>query len=255
MSTLSLMSTFLAALRTVILVPLFVVYTLTCAAFIIVYSWMRPTSPLLDRIVKFWARVFLWIPPMGVEAEGTDLVDPEKRYVVVSNHLSQFDIPIMFRILPLHGRFLAKQELFRIPLFGTAMRRIGIIEINREARGSSRQAINDGVTLAAERGYSLIVFPEGTRSKDGTMQPFHKGAFRIAIDTGLPILPVVIEGTDRVSKPGSKIIHPGRAQVRILPPIETADMTNKDNLRDLTRSIESDMTEAYGALSERAPSS
>ena len=237
--------TVLAGLRTFIAVPLFFVYTLILALVIIIYGALRPASPLYDRIVKHWSAVFLRIPPVHVEVEGIEKIDPQQRYMIASNHLSQFDIPLLFRVLPLHGRFLSKKEVFKIPLVGRAMRTIGIIEIDRASGTSSRRAIVEGVKVAAERGYSLIVFPEGTRSTNGELLPFKKGAFRIAIDTGLPIVPVVIEGTETINRPGSKIFRPGTARVMICDPIETADLTNKDNLNDLVRTIETSMNATY----------
>jgi len=238
----------LAALRTFVLVPLFFVYTLIASSFILIYGVFRPASPVFDQIVKRWASLFLRIPPVLYAVDGLENVDPAKRYVVVSNHLSLFDIPMLFWTLPIHGRFLSKKEVFKIPLVGRAMRMIGIIEIDRASGGSSRQAINDGVKVAAERGFSLVVFPEGTRGSGDEPLPFKKGAFRIAIDTGLPVLPVIIEGTDRISRPGSRLYYPGRARVVILEPIETADLTNKDDLSNLTRTVEASMNTTYANL-------
>ena len=240
--------TLLAGIRTFILVPLFFIATLVFASTIIIIGLFRPSSPALERLLNVWSSWFLRIPPVRVEASGLEKIDPNERYVVVSNHLSLFDIPLLMHGLPFPGRFLSKKEVFRIPLVGLAMRTVGIIEINRERGGSSRQAINNGVKVAAERGYSLLIFPEGTRSTDGEMLPFHKGAFRIAIDSGLPLLPVVIEGTGRINEPGSKVFFPGRATLRVLDPIATADMTNKDNLRSLTTQVEADMAAAYEDL-------
>jgi len=240
--------TLVAGIRTFVLVPLFFLFTLAVAVFIIVYGAFRPAAPIHDKILKSWSGLWLRIPPLRVEVAGADRVDAEQRYVVASNHLSMFDIPLLFRGLPLHGRFLAKKEVFKIPLVATAMRTVGIIEINRQRGGSSRQAIKEGVRIAADRGYSLLVFPEGTRSTEGELLPFHKGAFRIAIDTGLPLLPVVIEGTERVSKPGAKIFFPGHATMRVLDPIETAGMTTKDDLRILAAQVEADMNRVYAEM-------
>jgi 1-acyl-sn-glycerol-3-phosphate acyltransferase len=238
----------IAGTRTVVLVPLFFVYTLALSAVIIVYGAFRPTSPVHDLIVRHWSRVFLWIPPVKVIVTGSENVDPDQRYVVASNHLSLYDIPLLFRVLPVKGRFLSKQEIFRIPLVGRAMRTIGIIEINRASGSSSRRAIADGVRIGAERGYSFLVFPEGTRSVTGEPLPFKKGAFRIAIDTGLPLLPVVIEGSDRISRPESKLFYRGKVTVRILPSIATAEMTNRDDLNSLVKSVESAMNTTYLAM-------
>jgi len=237
--------TVLAGLRTFIGVPLFFVYTLILALVIIIYGAFRPASPVHDRIVRHWSYVFLKIPPVHVEVEGIDKIDPVKRYIIVSNHLSQFDIPLLFWVLPIRGRFLSKMEVFKIPLVGRAMRTIGIIEIDRASGTSSRRAIAEGVEVAAERGYSLIVFPEGTRSTTGEFLPFKKGTFRIAIDTGLPIVPVVIDGTQFINRPGSKIFRPGTARVVVCDPIETSGLTNKDNLNDLVDTVEATMNETY----------
>ncbi len=243
-----MLSEALAAARTFVLVPLMFVYTLLLAAIVIIVGWVNPASAIHDRIVQHWSGLFLRIPPVRVRVEGVELVDPDQRYVVASNHLSMFDIPLLFHHLPLHGRFLSKKEVFRIPLVGHAMRTIGIIEIDRQAGGSSRQAIADGVKIAAERGYSLLVFPEGTRSRSGEFLPFKKGAFRIAIDTGLPLLPVVIEGTDRVQQPEKKVFHRGEVTLRVLAPIDTTSMTNKDDLNPLCEQVETEMATTYAEL-------
>jgi 1-acyl-sn-glycerol-3-phosphate acyltransferase len=237
-----------AGLRTFILVPLFFVLTMVFASIIIIYGAFRPASPIHDKILRLWSVLYLRIPPVQVELSEIDIIDPDQRYVIISNHLSMFDIPLLIRYLPLNGRFLAKTELFKIPLFGQGMRTVGIIEINRSKGGSSREAINEGVRLAGKRGNSLIVFPEGTRGTQSTLLPFHKGAFRIAIDTALPILPVIIEGTDRISKPGSPIFFPGRATLTILDPIDTTGLTNKDDLASLTETVETEMNRVYDNL-------
>lgn len=240
-----MLRTLLAGIRTFVLVPLFFLLTLVFAIAIIIIGILRPGTPIHDRILDVWSGLFLRIPPVRVEVSGAEKVDRHQRYVVASNHLSMFDVPLLMHELPLRGRYLAKKEVFKIPLVARAMRTVGIIEINRQRGGSSRQAIIEGVRIAAERGYSLLVYPEGTRSTEGVLLPFHKGAFRIAIDTGLPLLPVVIEGTERVSRPGSKFFYPGHASMRILDPIETTGMTNKDNLKALTSRVESDMNAVY----------
>lgn len=243
-----MLRTLLAWIRTLALVPLFLGLTVLVALFITVYGTFRPGDPIHGRMLRFWSGMWLRIPPVRVNVAGLDRIDPDQRYVIIANHLSMFDIPLLLKALPLEGRFLAKQEVFKIPLVAQAMRTVGIIEINRERGGSSREAINRGVKLAAERGYSLVIFPEGTRSTEGHLLPFKKGAFRIAIDTGLPVLPVVIDGTDRVSQPGRKVFFPGQASLRILDPIETSGMTNRDDLTPLFARVEAQMNAAYDEM-------
>jgi 1-acyl-sn-glycerol-3-phosphate acyltransferase len=245
--------TLVAAARTFILMPLLFVYTMLLAAAVLVAAAFDPKSPWIDRIVRHWSRLYLGVPPVHLIVEGVEQVDPATRYVVVSNHLSMFDIPALFTVLPVDGRFLAKKELFRLPVIGRAMRKIGIVEVDRQSvGGSTRAAINEGVAIAAERGYSIIVFPEGTRSRDGDLLPFKKGAFRIAIDTGLPLLPVVIEGTERISRAGTKVWYPGTARIRILPPVDTAGLTNKDDLNPLIAGIERAINENYAEMRSAA---
>ena len=243
----------LAGIRTIVFVPLFVLYSMFLAAIVVVVGLFDPAADIHDRIVNHWARVFLTIPPVSIRVEGVENIDPSRRYVVASNHLSQFDIPLLFHVLPLHGRFLSKKEVFRIPVVGRAMRTIGIIEIDREAGGgSSRRAITAGVKVAAERGYSLLVFPEGTRSRDGNLLPFKKGAARIAIDTQLPLLPVILEGSDRIMRADSKWIHPGHVHVRVLEPIETEGLTNKNDLNRVMAQLEQSITDNYTEMRDAA---
>jgi len=245
-----MLRTLLAWIRTLALVPLFLAFTVLVALIIVVYGSVRPASPVHGRLLRIWSGAWLRVPPVQVNVTGLNHIDPDQRYVVIANHLSMFDIPLLLNALPLEGRFLSKQEVFKIPLVAQAMRTVGIIEINRERGRSSREAINRGVTLAAERGYSLVIFPEGTRSTEGHLLPFKKGAFRIAIDTGLPILPVVIDGTERISQPGRKVFFPGQASLRILVPIETSGMTNKDDLTPLFARVESQMNAAYAEMQQ-----
>ena len=106
--------------------------------------------------------------------------------------------------------------------------------------------------VAAERGYSLLVFPEGTRSRDGNLLPFKKGAARIAIDTQLPLLPVILEGSDRIMRADSKWIHPGHVHVRVLEPIETEGLTNKNDLNRVMDQLEQSITDNYTEMRDAA---
>ncbi len=146
----------------------------------------------------------------------------------MSNHLSNFDVPLLFRAIPTPIRYLAKKELYKIPVFAQALHVAGIIKIDRGAGARSYAAINEGVAKAKENGYSLIVFAEGTRSRDGDIHPFKKGAFRMAISTGLPVVPVTVNGTWDVWPPESKLFYKGHADVFIHEPIPTADLAPSD---------------------------
>ena len=235
----------IAVARTFIAVPIFFVFTLLTAAYAFATVTLFPASGHIEKVIAVWSRLFLTIAPVHFEAEGAAGIDRSRTYVFVSNHLSSFDIPILFLSVPVPIRYLAKKELFKIPILAQAMRRIGIVEIDRQAPGAAHASINRGVAAAVERGHSIIVFPEGHRSKDRDLQRFRKGAFRIAIDNQLPIVPVTVHGTWDVWKPGARVMFPGRATVVIHEAIEVAGMTHDDmdGLIERTRKIISDQYE------------
>ena len=211
--------TLMAALRTAIGVPLFCLFTLGLAAYLVVAAMVRPHHPYLDKIIRFWARRFLGVAPVELEVTGRDRVDPDRQYVFVANHLSNFDVPVLFAAIPHAIRYLAKKEVYKIPIVASAMRRVGIIKIDRGAGASAHARINRGITEARRHGYSLIIFPEGTRSRDGEFHGFKKGAFRIAIGNQMDVVPVTLHGTWDVWRPGAKLFFPGKVRVIIHDPI------------------------------------
>jgi len=228
-----------AALRTAVAVPTFFVFTIGLAATVLAVSFLRRDSPLVDRIIRLWSRLFLRTGPVSLEVTGREHIDPEGQYVVVANHLSNFDIPVMFLTVPVPIRYLAKREIYKIPVVAQAMNSIGIIKTDRQAGIASHSIINEGVRNAKARGHSLIIFPEGTRSRDGKLGPFKKGAFRIAIASKLPVVPVSIRGTWEVWMPGAKVFYPGHATVVVHEPIPTAelDLTQIDELRNRCHAV------------------
>ncbi len=223
----SMLRKILLSIKSAIAVPLFMVFTIIVSALCILALALRMRR-VGEAIIQFWSVVFLWVPPMRYSVEGRDHVQPGEQYFFLANHLSNFDIPLLFRAIPTPIRYLAKKELYKIPVFAQALNVTGMVKIDRGAGATSYAAINEGVAKAKKNGYSLIVFPEGTRSRDGALHPFKKGAFRMAIMTGLPVVPVTVNGTWEVWPPGSKLFYKGDAQVVIHEPIPTAGMDVKD---------------------------
>lgn len=223
----------LLALKSAVIVPLFMLFTILMSATFILLMTIR-LRRAAEVVITIWSQLFLLMAPVHWEVEGADNVVPGEQYFFLSNHLSNFDIPLLFRAIPTPIRFLAKKELYKIPVLAQALHVAGMVKIDRGAGARSYLAINEGVARAKERGDSIIVFPEGTRSRDGTLGAFKKGAFRMAVATGLPIVPVTLHGTWEVWSPGAKVFHRGRARVVIHPPIETKDLSLPDvaNLRD-----------------------
>ena len=229
----------IARLRTAIGVPLFFLFTLGIATYLIIYALIRPHHPHIDRIIRLWARRFLGVAPVKMTVEGRERIDPKKQYVFVSNHLSNFDIPLLFAATPHQIRYLSKKEVFKIPIVASAMRRVGIIKVDRMAGAGAHAAINAGIDVARSHGYSLIIFPEGTRSRDGELHVFKKGAFRIAISNQMDIVPVTIHGTWEVWPPGARIFYRGKAQVVIHEPISVDGLEIRDigDLRDRAHEV------------------
>ena len=153
--------------------------------------------------------------------QGLEYLDPRKSYILVSNHQSFFDIFSLLGYLPLQFRWIAKAELFRIPLLGWAMSRTGYIRIDRE---SPKKAYRSMIAAAEKvrNGVSVLIFPEGTRSPDGNLQPFKKGVFLIALKSQAPILPIAIRGTREIMRKNDWRTYPGHVEIRIFPSIETA---------------------------------
>jgi 1-acyl-sn-glycerol-3-phosphate acyltransferase len=170
-------------------------------------------------------------------------------YIFTPNHQSNFDIVALLGYLPGNNRFATKRELFREPILGMVLRTMGMIPIDRDDPGESIRRLN----RRDEDGFSVIIFPEGTRSRDGRLLPFRKGAFVAAIHNGMPIVPVVCKGTTRIMPKGAYLsIVPGEAEIVILPPIATAGMgyDDREPLRDLVRHrIEEELESAAGAAS------
>lgn len=190
-----------------------------------------PLSLLGENLVHrwgiLWGRSAVLLAGLHVQVRGSENIPQNRSVVYIVNHQSNFDIPILYAGLPLQFRWMAKQELFNIPLFGQSMRCCGYIPIDRSDRRKTMQSM----TAAAQRinqGASVIIFPEGTRSADGQLQEFKKGGFLIAVKAQVPVVPVVIKGSAKVMAKNSWRINGGTIEMQILPAIETAGMKNAD---------------------------
>jgi 1-acyl-sn-glycerol-3-phosphate acyltransferase len=229
----------LAPLRTLFALVLLALATVLLGSYVIVLVRVFPHSGHVTGVMRLWARIFLFGTSTRVTVEGLDKLDPGACYVFSGNHISNIDIPVMIGRLPVSVRFLAKKELFGVPILGHAMRSIHMVETDRNAGPMAHREINEQVTRVVAEGLSLVIYPEGTRSRNAELMPFKKGAFRIAIDNAMPMVPVTITGSEKVWKPGSKLILGGRVHLVIHDPIPTAGLTPADiaDLRDRLRRV------------------
>ncbi len=176
---------------------------------------------------RLWAKIMTRIAGIRVRVTGMENIDPQATYVFAGNHCSQLDIYSFQGYFPHDFRWIAKKELFDVPILGTAMRKVGFISIDR-ARG--RKAL-ESLNLAAKRisaGSSVLIFPEGTRSRDGKLQPFKAGAILLAIRSGVPVVPIAFNNTSRLLPKGKLLPAPGEIVIRIGKPIPTAQFTPRD---------------------------
>ncbi len=217
--------------------------TFIIGSYLIVLLKVHPKTRQVPRVMRIWARLFLLVTGTRVTVEGAERIDPAGSYVFVGNHSSNLDIPVIMGKLPVSIRFLAKKEMFKVPVLGGAMRAIRMVETDRRLGPTAHRAINEQVTAVVTEGLSLMIFPEGTRSENHEMLPFKKGAFRIAVDNDMPVVPVTIVGTLEAWKPHSKLIHGGRVRLVIHDPIPTTDL-DRNLLNDLRDRVRSTVAEA-----------
>jgi 1-acyl-sn-glycerol-3-phosphate acyltransferase len=222
-------SAFVAA-RALIFIPL--VTAAGSATAIVLSCFIRDAGFFHRRIARPCSRMILWLADVSVTVSGLEnLPQNGQSCITVFNHQSHMDIPLLAYALPLELRFIGKKELRRIPFFGPAIIRMGHFLIDRKDRRGALEELKLAGDSVSGKSVSLAFAPEGTRSPDGRLLPFKKGAFVMSIATGLPILPVTIQGTfDRLPK-GSLIAHPGSVHVTIHPQVYPAGMTYDD--RDL----------------------
>lgn len=219
-------------MRTILTLVTMVLVTPLFATVVIVAGLLGvPNRPggIYDRAPRLWSRLALWLAGVKLALHGAERLPQMTRRVFVSNHVSWYDIFTLLAILPRY-RFVAKAELFRIPLFGTAARRAGTIPIQRENRKAAFQSY-DEAAAEIRAGASIVVCPEGTRGDSYALRPFKKGPFVLAIAAEAPIVPVVVYGTRQVQPKGSFVIRSATVHVHFLEEIPTAGLHYEDRDR------------------------
>lgn len=207
-----------------------------------------------DKIPRWWSWCMLKGAGVKVRVHGRENLRPGEPVVFAANHVSWFDVPALASTLPRY-KFVAKAELFKVPVFGGGIRAAGMIEIHRD----NRKAAFGAYDLAAQSirsGNSVVVFPEGTRGRDYRLRPFKKGPFVLAVSAQVPIVPVIIHGTIEVLKRDSFWVHPGTVDVHLLEPVPTegVDYDHREVLMAAVRGRMAEaMRELYGVEPVPAP--
>lgn len=204
----------------------------------------------VDPLLSLWAKSMLASAGVVTEASGVQNV-PEGHCVFVCNHQSHYDAFLIFKHVPKHVRYVAKRELARIPVFGHAIRATGNIVVDRTGGGGDRDRLREAVTAVQER-VSVMFFPEGTRSTDGVLRPFKKGAAMLAIQAGVPVVPMAVSGTRLILPKGGRAVRWGqRAALVVGKPLSPVGLQPRD--RDaFTQRLQGAVSELYAEARERS---
>ncbi|MGD9369606.1 MAG: lysophospholipid acyltransferase family protein [Desulfobacteraceae bacterium] len=214
----------------------------------IVVSFFSRNGDGVHHVARVWGKSILWVSGVRVETKGSVPNWQSRSYVYMSNHQSNFDIPVLLSALPVQFRWLAKAELFKIPIFGRSMRGAGYISIDRSNRKSAFKSLARAAAMI-RNGTSVMIFPEGTRSSDGVLLPFKKGGFVLAVDAGVPIIPIVITGTHEIMPKGRMLICRRRVLIDVGNPIQASDYTRKTK-DDLMARVHEAMSEVGTVAAE-----
>jgi 1-acyl-sn-glycerol-3-phosphate acyltransferase len=235
-------------LRTILLYATAAVVTFFLGSTVIIAGLLgvkdKPDG-IYDKVPRWWSSAVLWAAGIKVRVHGMENASSGVPHIFSSNHVSWFDVPSLARVLPRY-KFVAKSELFKVPIFGGGMRAAGMIEIQRE----NRKAAFGAYDVAAERirsGNSVVVFPEGTRGHAYPLRPFKKGPFVLAIAAGVPIVPIIVHGTIEIMPKGSLWVKPGTVDIHLLEPVSTTSV-DYDHREALMHTVRTRMANAMRDL-------
>lgn len=216
----------------------------------IVDAFFKPRVDFYIRLTQGWARTILRASATPVVPHGMENVRRGEPQVIVSNHVSWYDIFAIAGILPVPFHFVAKKELERIPLFGRAWKTAGHISIDRSNRQKAMESLRQAGQEIRARNSAVIIFPEGTRSRTGRLQPFKKGAFMLAVEAGVPIVPTVVVGSFDILRPDDWRVHPRTIHVHFGEPVSPAgyDSHSSEALMETVRGRMAEMLERLEAL-------
>ena len=230
-------------MRSLLILLVWTVLAVPAAVFVFPWTLITRNPALLFR-VGFWiTRVGLPCAGVRVVVRGRDQL-PEGATIVMANHVSNLDPPVLIPLMPPRMVIYLKASLMRIPVLGYAMRLAGFIPVTRDGTVESAKASSAAALLALQQQRCVVVFPEGTRSRDGAMLPFKKGPFFLAMESGAPVTPVSIVGTRKLLPKGKLNLRAGTVTVTFHPPIRPADYAEREALMGAVRAaIESGLNE------------
>ena len=225
-------------MRTIVLLITYALLTILLIPILLFCYPLKFAQPII--LVARWA---LWVGQkiLGIrlDASGIERIDKRVPYVFMANHQSLIDGPLLYLIIPQFVRVLLKKEAFRIPVIGQAMRQVGFVSVDRKGLRGGKKSIDRATWMIKEKGISFLIFSEGTRSRDGKLQPFKRGGFFLAVNSQVPIFPVSIQGSYALLPKGSFFAKKGKVGVIFHPPVSVQgfDRNNLSQLMGKVRSI------------------
>jgi 1-acyl-sn-glycerol-3-phosphate acyltransferase len=204
----------------------------------------RRRGRLFHALARFWARTVLAICRVHVRVKGVENLDRNQRYVYVSNHASMFDIPAILASVPDQIRIVYKKELEIVPFFGWGLKWGHYIGIDRGRGSDAMKSIEEAIGKI-HHGQSLLLYAEGTRTTDGKLQPFKRGAFNIAVRAGAPVIPLTVNGSFKIMPKRSIIIHPGQVELVLEKPIFISGMSGREAERHLMEQVHTAIAAHY----------
>jgi 1-acyl-sn-glycerol-3-phosphate acyltransferase len=241
--------TFLNYAHTALAWPLVALYTVLMATLSLACSPFDRRGRMQHWCASTWSRMIARTALLDVRVRGAEHLRAGESYVFLSTHQSWMDIPVMLGYLPAQLRIAAKREVFHIPFLGWHLSRAGHIPINRGSTAESIASLQRAARLLGG-GVSAFLFPEGTRTRDGSLQPLKKGGFRLALESGLPLVPVTIVGTRRAMPRGSMVLRAGPVEMHLDPPIPTRGLAEAD-LPALMRQVSEAMASHFVEVDSR----
>lgn len=209
------------------------------------YRFLTGDISVLYKIFTWGAYAGVRLTGVRVEIVGLDQIDPSRAYIYMSNHVSNLDPPIQIPIIPGRTSVMVKKELFRTPILGPAMRLASLVPVDRGNRDAGIDAVR-AAKAVVEKKINMTIYVEGHRSFDGKLMPFKKGPFYLAMECGVPVVPVTIVGTHYAMPKGRFAIKPGLVKVIFHSPIEPKDFGTREELMEKVRTvIESELPEEY----------
>ncbi len=236
-------------IRTIFVWSCIIIATLVFGFCVLITYPFDRKGRVAHHYARLWGKVALLANRVKVKIEGMDRLDGKGPYIFMSNHQGSYDIFALQGHLPYQFKWLAKKELFSIPFFGWAMAAAGYISIDRQGTRETVEAMNEAAQKIRD-GMSVVIFPEGSRSPDGSVQPFKKGGFTLAIKSKVPIVPIAISGSRDIMPKDKLTAMPGEIQMFVGHPIETQHYSSKDR-EPLMKKVRETISQNFRLISKK----